>query len=112
MTGEGMTHHAPPVRASAPYAVIEEPALKADNAAGVTGRVGTLAITYQDGGERPMRLRGRIALAEELVDLLPTAIGGGWRLGGIALVRSRLTRAKDGWLGRSEWVVRMYRVHA
>ena len=65
-----MVFDAPPVRASPPYAVIEEPALKADNAAGVTGRVGTVAITYQDSGERPMRLRGCIALAEELADLV------------------------------------------
>ena len=101
---------APPVRAGPPYAVIDEPVLRAEDAAGVQGRTGTLAISFHDGGERPLRLRAMVALADELIALLPTAIGGGWRVGGLALARSRLTRTKDGWTARSEWVVRMFKV--
>ena len=100
---------APPTRALFPYAVVEDPVLEARNAAGVEGRVGTLAITYRDEGERPLRLRGAIALTEELIDLMPTALGDGWRLAGLALARSRLARVKDGWLARSEWAVRVFR---
>ena len=106
-----MVFDAPPVRAGYPYAVIDEPQLAAANAAGVKGRIGTLAITYFDGGERPMPLRGRVALAEELIDLLPSALGDGWRLAGIALARSRLARTKDGWMARSEWAVRVFKVN-
>lgn len=101
---------APPVRSGYPYAVIDEPQLGAADAAGVRGRIGTLAITYWDEGERPMPLRSRVALVEELIDLLPTAIGDGWRIGGIALARSRLARTKTGWMARSEWAVRVFRV--
>ena len=100
---------APPVRAGFPYAVIDEPQLASANAAGVKGRVGTLAITYYDAGERPMPLRSRVALAEELIDLLPSAVGDGWRVGGMMLARSRLMRTKDGWTARSEWAVRMFK---
>ena len=101
---------APPVRAGYPYAVIDEPQFAAADAAGVKGRTGTLAITWFDGGERPMPLRGRVASAEALIDLLPSALGDGWRLAGIALARSRLARTKDGWVARSEWAVRVFRV--
>lgn len=101
---------APPVRSAAPWAVVEEPVLAARNAAGVTGRTGSFAIDFRDGGERPMRLRGLMALTEELVDLLPTALPDGWRLASLALARSRLARGKDGWIGRSEWAVRVFRV--
>jgi hypothetical protein len=106
-----MVFDAPPVRASKPYAVIEEPQLKAENAAGVTGRVGTLAISWYAGGERPLGLRGHVAFGEELVDLLPTALADGWRLGGLVLARSWLRRTRDGWTARSEWAVRVFRAN-
>ncbi|HEU0043851.1 hypothetical protein [Sphingomonas sp.] len=103
---------APPVRAGLPYAVIEEPVLKSENAAGVQGRTGMLAISFHDDGERPLPLRGMVAFADELIALLPTEIGEGWRIGGLALARSRLTRTKEGWTARSEWSVRMFRAVA
>ena len=102
---------APPVRGLVPYAVIEEPVLESFDAAGVTGRIGTLAIGFRDEGEVPMRLRLLMAIAEEAVDLMPGTLADGWRIGGLVLARSRLARTKDGWLGRAEWAVRVFRVN-
>lgn len=102
---------ASPVRAALPYAVIEEPQLGAADAAGVAGRIGTLAISFWDAGERPVRLRDNVTLVEELIEQLPGALADGWRIGGLVLARSRLARTKDGWLARSEWAVRIFRVN-
>lgn len=102
---------APPVRALAPYAVVEHPQFRGADAAGVTGRIGTLAVSFQDAGEVPTRLRVLMAVAEEAVDLLPAALGDGWRLAGLELARSRLARVKEGWIGRAEWAVRVFRVN-
>lgn len=102
---------APPVRAALPYAVIEEPQLGAADAAGVAGRIGTLAISFWDAGERPVRLRGNVTLVEQLIEQLPGTLADGWRIGGLVLARSRLARTKDGWLARSEWAVRIFRVN-
>lgn len=101
---------APPVRATMPYAIVEDPVLEQVDAAGVSGRVGVLAITFRDDGERPLALRGTMALAEDLVSGLSADLPDGWRIGGLRLQRSKLTRAKDGWIGRSEWSVRMFRL--
>lgn len=115
LQGEDLTplivFDAPPVRAALPYAVIEEPQLGAADAAGVAGRTGTLAISYWDAGERPVRLRSRVAQVEELIEQLPGALADGWRIGGLVLARSRLARTRDGWLARSEWAVRVFRVN-
>lgn len=101
-----------PDRAVFPWAQIEDPVLSAQDGAGVTGRVGTLAITCRDGGERPARLRGLIGRMEEQMAALPSDLGGeGWRLTSIALARSRIVRVKDGWAARSEWAVRVFRVN-
>lgn len=110
---------APPVRSLVPHAVVEEPMLAAFDAAGVTGRIGTLAIGFRDEGEVPVRLRILMAIAEEAVDLMPGALADGWRIGGLALARSRLARVKDpstgsgqvAWLGRAEWAVRIFRTN-
>lgn len=102
---------APPVRGLVPYAEVEDPVLQAFDAAGVTGRTGTLAIGFRDEGEVPARLRVLMAIAEEAVDLMPGVLADGWRIGGLALARSRLMRTKDGWLGRAEWAVRIFRVN-
>lgn len=102
----------PPERAGVPYAQIEDPVLRADDGAGVTGRVGTLAIALRDGGERPARLRLLMARVEEQMAALDPDLGGdGWRLAGIALARTRLARVREGWVGRLEWSVRLYRVN-
>ena len=101
-----------PERAGLPWAQVEEPVLQAWDGAGVTGRIGTIAIGFRDGGERPARLRLLMARVEEELAALPADLGGdGWRLAAISLARSRLARVKDGWLGRSEWAVRIFRVN-
>ncbi|WP_375390798.1 hypothetical protein [uncultured Sphingomonas sp.] len=101
-----------PERAAMPYAQVEDPVLRADDGAGVTGRVGTLGIAFRDGGERPARLRLLMARVEEQMATLDPDLGGdGWRLAGIALSRTRLARVRDGWVGRLEWSVRLYRVN-
>ena len=109
-----------PDRAAYPWAQVEDPVLAAFDGAGVTGRVGTLAIQFRDGGERPARLRLLMGRVEDQMAALPADLGGeGWRLAGIALARSRLARVKDPsagsgqvvWLGRSEWAVRVFRIN-
>ena len=101
-----------PSRAAFPYAVIEDPVLKAENGAGVIGRVGTFAIQFRDGGEQPRRLRWLVGRLEDAVALLPPDLGGeGWRLAGLALAQSRIARGKDEWLARSVWAVRGFRTN-
>ena len=101
-----------PERAGLPRAQVEDPVLQAWDGAGFTGRIGTVAIGFRDGGERPVRLRLLMGRVEAQMAALPADLGGeGWRLAGLSLARSRLTRVKDGWLGRSEWAVRVFRVN-
>lgn len=101
-----------PERAGFPWAQVEDPVLGSWDGAGVTGRVGTLAIAFRDGGERPARLRLLMGRVEDQMAGLPADLGGeGWRLAGLSLARSRLARVRDGWLGRSEWAVRVFRVN-
>lgn len=99
----------PPVRGALPFAVVGEVALKDASAAGVTGRTGTLAVTFRDAGERPVRLRDAMELGEAAVEALPPLLGEGWRLTGVLLARSRTARSGEGWLGMSEFAVRMWR---
>ena len=105
---------APPVRRSVPYALIDEPVLTDWSGTGWTGREGRLVVTLADGGERPVRLRALLAEVEEHVPALAVAIGGGWRLAQLRLVRSRMTRAarEERWAAQAEFQVRMYREHA
>lgn len=104
---------APPLRASMPQVVLEEPVLAAADAAGVSGRIGTMTVSYADTGEHPVRLRTLIAAIEAAMTGVPTDLGTeGWRLAGLRLSRSRLTRGKaDGWIATSEFAVRIFRVN-
>lgn len=101
----------PPARVSPPYAIVEDPVLQAWDGAGVTGRVGTLAVQVRDAGEQPARLRQISDAIEAALAALPADIGAGWRLAGLALARSRVTRTRDGWVGRTEWAVRLFRAN-
>ena len=102
-----------PERAAFPWAQIEDPVLQAYDAAGLTGRIGTLAMQFRDGGERPARLRLLMGRMEEQMATLPGDLGGeGWRMAGCSLARTRLGRVKDGWLGRTEWAVRVFRANS
>ncbi|WP_425229237.1 hypothetical protein [Sphingomonas sp.] len=101
-----------PDRAGFPYAVIEDPVLQAWDGALTTGRIGTVAIGFRDGGERPARLRLLMGRVEEQMAYLPGDLGGeGWRLAGLSLARSRVARVKGGWIGRAEWSVRIFRAN-
>ena len=100
-----------PERAALPWAQVEDPVLAAADGAGVTGRVGTLAIGFRDGGERPTRLRLLMGRVEEQMAAMPADLGEGWRIAGISLARSRVQRIRDGWLGRLDWSVRVFRVN-
>ncbi|MCP3735041.1 DUF3168 domain-containing protein [Sphingomonas sp. RP10(2022)] len=104
---------APPLRASMPQVVLDDPVLAAADAAGVRGRVGTIAVGYADDGESPVRLRALIAVVEAAMDGVPADLGGGgWRLATLRLTRSRLWRGKsDRWVAMSEFAVRMYRIN-
>lgn len=100
---------APPVRGGLPYAVVDDPSLRDWSAATWTGREGTLAITFFDAGERPVRLRAAIEAGEEAVAAIGPALGSGWRVAQMRLQRSRVVRKGERWLGTSEFLVRMYR---
>ena len=52
---------APPVRRAAPFVVVEEPVIGALNAVGVCGRVGTIAVSATDCGQRRRRAAGAAA---------------------------------------------------
>ena len=106
---------APPVRRAVPHAVVEEPVLAALDAAGVVGRIGTIAVTVTDagagGGERPERLREMITTGEAGVTAMAGNLAEGWRIAGLRLTRSRIARGKgDQWIGSSEFSVRLFRI--
>ena len=100
---------APPVRGGLPYAVVDEPVLSDWSTKTWVGRVGRVLLTLFDGGERPVRVRALLAVAEEGLELLAPDLGEGWRVVRLALVRSRVLRVGDRWRGTAEFLVRMYR---
>ena len=100
---------APPVRAALPHAVVEEANLRDWSATTWEGREGSLAVTFHDAGERPVRLRAAMEAGEAAVAATGPALGGGWRVVQLRLQRSRIVRRGERWLGTSEFLVRMYR---
>lgn len=104
---------APPVRAAPPFVVVGEPVLKDWSTATWRGFEGTLPIEMRDpgqgAGERPERLREFSGLIEEGVEALPRALGGGWRIVRLMLMRGRVLREREGWRAVSEFAVRLYR---
>jgi len=102
---------APPVRASLPHAVLEEPELALWGAAGLRAFEGRLVLVLHDAGERPVRLRVLGQAAEDVLGDMGGEIGGGWRLPRCRLVRSRLVRASGGdrWRWTSEFAVKLFR---
>ncbi len=101
-----------PVRGGLPHAVVQEPDLSDWSGTGWTGREGRIAVTLADGGERPLRLRALLAQAEEAVGQVGPALGRGWRVASIRLVRSRLVAADRQWRATAEFAVRLYRENA
>jgi hypothetical protein len=100
----------PPRRAAVPYAVVDEPLLADWSTKDMAGREGRIAVLLHDEGEAPARLRDLIGAAEAGIEAMPRAIGAGWRLASLVLLRSRIARDRDGrWAAMSEWRVRMLR---
>lgn len=100
---------APPVRGALPYAVVDEARLADWSTTTWEGREGSLAVSFHDAGERPVRLRDAIEAGEAALAAMPRALGGGWRLVQLRLQRSRVVRVGERWLGVSEFLVRMWR---
>ena len=100
---------APPVRAALPHAVVDEARLSDWSTTTWQGREGSLAVTFLDAGERPVRLREAIEAGEAALQAMPRGLGGGWRLVQMRLQRSRVVRSGERWLGVSEFLVRMWR---
>lgn len=101
---------APPVRAVRPYALVDEPLLADWGTKDIAGREGRIAVLLRDAGERPARLRALLGEAEAAIEAMPRALGEGWFVTSLALVRSRVVREGDGrWMAASEWRVRMLR---
>ncbi|MFN3434639.1 MAG: DUF3168 domain-containing protein [Sphingomonas sp.] len=112
LAGVGRVFDAPPTRSAMPYLVVEHPVLAADDAVGVAGRRGMLAVTCSDGGSSPERVRASLAAVETALAALPGAIGEGWRVTAVRLARSTVGQAKgEGWSGTSVFAVRMYRIN-
>lgn len=105
------TFDAPPVRAALPHAVIEDAVLARWGGAGIDGREGRVRIVLHDAGERPVRLRALAAQVEGAVAALSGAIGGGWRVVALRLVRTRIVKSGEGdrWTATGEFAVKLYR---
>jgi hypothetical protein len=101
---------APPVRAARPYALVEEAWLTDWGTKDMAGREGRFAVTLFDVGERPARLRELAGAVETAIAAMPRAIGNGWEIASLVLLRSRINREGDGrWQSVSEFRVRMLR---
>lgn len=101
---------APPVRAARPYALVEEAWLADWGTKDMAGREGRFAVTLFDAGERPARLRRLAGAAEDAIAAMPRAIGQGWAIASLVLLRSRIAREGDArWQSVSEFRVRMLR---
>jgi hypothetical protein len=103
---------APPVRAAAPYVVVDPAELKDLSVKGLTGRGGSIGVVLHDSGERPVRLRELVGAVAEAVEAISGELGGGWRATGFVLARERVARAavRDRWMAMSEFAVRVWRV--
>lgn len=97
----------PPRRASFPYAAIGD-AVSADwGSKGARGREIRIAVMLHDDGERPGRLHGLMAAAEDAIEAMARDLEG-WRVASLVFLRARVARDVDGpWLGTVEYRVRV-----
>jgi hypothetical protein len=110
LRGAGLTaFDAPPVRAALPHCVVDEAVLQDWSTKTWAGREGRIVVRFLDSGERPVRLRDAIEAGEAAVTAIGRTMPEGWRLVQMRVARSRLARSGDGWLGLSEFAVRMWR---
>ncbi|RYY47820.1 MAG: DUF3168 domain-containing protein [Sphingomonadales bacterium] len=101
---------APPVRASRPYALVEEAQLADWGTKDIAGREGRVSIALFDGGESPARLRMLVGAAEDAVAAMPRTLGEGWAVASLVLLRSRIVREGDNrWRATSEFRLRILR---
>lgn len=97
-----------PVRAGVPHAVLGEPSDSDWGAAGIEGRELRATVTLVDEGEKPLRLRGAMRAAEDIV--LPDPLAGGWRVAGLSVVATRMAKTGTRWTAVIEWRARLWRV--
>lgn len=101
---------APPVRAALPYALVSEPVLTDWSTKDMAGREARSMVNIHDVAERPVRLRDLIGAAEDALAGGTPAIGEGWRIVSLSLLRSRIIGDGDQqWIASSEFRVRMLR---
>jgi hypothetical protein len=97
----------PPVRAAYPYAAIGDAVASDWSTKTARGREVRIAVTIWDDGERPARLHGLMADAEDAIETLARDLDG-WRVASLALLRARIVRDADGpWAGLIEYRVRV-----
>jgi len=108
----GRVFEATPTRAALPYLVVEDPVLGAGDAAGVSGRTGSITVLCTDGGVSLARVRALLGEVEAAMAQLPVDPGSGWRVTALRLTRSQLQLGKgERWIASATFAVRMYRVN-
>ena len=96
-----------PLQAAFPHATLDA-GLESDwSHKSGRGREVRLALTIIDQGERPVRLRARMAEAEDALETTERAARAGWRVVTMHYLRSRTLRQPRGWAGVIEFRARM-----
>lgn len=102
-----------PVQSVAPNAIVEAGPERDWSHKSGTGRELRLAVTLQDMGERPLRLRRLIGEVEAAVAGLPPQLAG-WQLVTLQLLRSGIVgggrKSGDPWIAALEYRARMLAV--
>ncbi|WP_343525759.1 DUF3168 domain-containing protein [Sphingomonas sp.] len=101
---------AAPVRASVPQAVLGEPSTADWGAAGIEGCELRVTVTLTDEGEQPRRLRTAMQAVEGIV--LPDMLADGWRVAGLGVTATRMTKGGARWTASIEWRARLWRAES
>jgi len=103
-------HDGAPVKATPPTLTLGECAGSDWATKDRDGRELRIGLTIEDDRETPARIGGIMPLADAAVRQLPDMIGG-WRVGSLRLVRSRLAKARDGrWNAVMDYRIRVLAV--
>ncbi|KTF69816.1 DUF3168 domain-containing protein [Sphingomonas sp. HT-1] len=86
---------ADPGRTPRPYLLIEDPVLIDWSTKDQPGREGRLSVQVRDNGAGRQRLRTLAGAVETALAALPPAIGDGWRIASLVLLRSRVVAEGD-----------------
>ncbi|UZW53894.1 DUF3168 domain-containing protein [Sphingobium sp. JS3065] len=99
-----------PGRASAPYGVVGDCVALEWGAKDVDGRELVVTVSLYDAGEAPARLAALLGRVDAVLRVLEP--GGGWRVVGARLARSRVARtgARDAWQALADYRMRVVRV--